>query len=52
MWRFTRLTTAFSQKVENFAHAVSFHYVRYNFARTHKPLRVTPAVAAGVTDRL
>ena len=52
MRRFTRLTNAFSKKVENLAHAVSLHYMHYNFVRIHKTLRVTPAMAAGVTDRL
>lgn len=50
--RFTRLTNAFSKKVENLAHAVSLHYMHYNFVRIHKTLRITPAMAAGVTDRL
>lgn len=52
MRRFTRLTNAFSKKVENLAHAVSLHYMHYNFVRIHKTLRITPAMAAGVTDRL
>jgi IS1 family transposase len=50
--RFTRLTNAFSKKLENHAHSVALHYMHYNFARIHKTLRVTPAMAAGVTDRL
>jgi hypothetical protein len=50
--RFTRLTNAFSKKVENHALSVSLHYMNYNFCRIHKTLRVTPAMAAGVTDRL
>jgi hypothetical protein len=50
--RFTRLTNAFSKKLENHAHAVALHYMHYNFARIHKTLRITPAMAAGVTDRL
>jgi IS1 family transposase len=49
--RFTRLTNAFSKKLENHAHSVALHYMHYNFARIHKTLRVTPAMAAGVTDR-
>ena len=49
---FTRLTNAFSKKVENHAHAVALHMMYYNFVRIHKTLRVTPAMAAGVTDRL
>jgi len=52
MRRFTRLTNAFSKKVENHAHAVALHFMHYNFCRIHKTLRVTPAMAAGVTDRL
>lgn len=51
MRRFTRLTNGFSKKVENLAHAVSLHYMHYNFARVHQTLRCTPAQAAGVTDR-
>ena len=50
--RFTRLTNAFSKKLENHAHSVALHYMHYNFVRLHKTLRVTPAMAAGVTDRL
>jgi len=50
--RFTRLTNAFSKKVENHAHAVSPHFMFYNFARIHKTLRITPAMAAGVTDHV
>ena len=50
--RFTRLTNAFSKKVENYALSVALHYMNYNFCRIHKNLRVTPAMAAGVTDRL
>jgi len=51
MRRFTRLTNGFSKKVENLAHAVSLHYMHYNFARVHQTLRCTPAQAAGVGDR-
>jgi IS1 family transposase len=50
--RFTRLTNAFSKKVENHALSVALHYMHYNFCRIHKTLRVTPAMAAGVTDHL
>jgi len=60
MRRFTRLTNAFSKKVENLAHAVSLHYMHYNFARVHQSLTITnedgsrtkrtPAMAAGVAD--
>lgn len=52
MRRFTRLTNAFSRKVENHAHAIALHYMVYNFVRIHKSLRCTPAMAAGVTSRL
>jgi IS1 family transposase len=52
MRRFTRLTNAFSKKVENLRAAVGLHFAFYNFVRVHKSLRVTPAMAAGVTDRL
>ena len=52
MRRFTRLTNAFSKKVENHIHAVALHFMYYNFVRIHKTLRVTPAMAAGVTGRL
>ncbi len=50
--RFTRLTNAFSKKIENHAHAVALHFMFYNFARIHKTLRVTPAMQAGVTDHV
>lgn len=59
MRRFTRLTNGFSKKVENLAHAVSLHYMYYNFARSHATLtkdaggrKTTPAMAAGVEDRV
>jgi hypothetical protein len=52
MRRFTRLTNAFSKKVENHAHAVALHFMYYNFVRIHQSLKVSPAMAAGVTDRL
>lgn len=52
MRRFTRLTNAFSKKVENHLHAVALHFMYYNFARVHQTLRVSPAMAAGLTDRL
>jgi IS1 family transposase len=52
MRRFTRLTNAFSKKVENHAHAVALHFMYYNFVRIHSSLRVTPAMAAGVTNKL
>jgi IS1 family transposase len=50
--RFTRLTNAFSKKIENHAASLAIHYMHYNFVRIHQSLRVTPAMAAGVTDRL
>jgi len=52
MRRFTRLTNAFSKKIENLAHAVSLHFMYYNFARIHRTLRVTPAMEAGVSDHV
>jgi IS1 family transposase len=50
--RFTRLTNGFSKKVENHAHAVALFAMYYNFIRIHKTLRMTPAMAAGVTNHL
>lgn len=50
--RFTRLTNAFSKKIENHAYSVALHYMHYNFVRIHKTLRVTPAMAAGVSDHV
>ena len=50
--RFTRLTNAFSKKVENHAHAVALHFMYYNFGRIHKTLRVTPAMEAGVAKHV
>ena len=52
MRRFTRLTNAFSKKVENLRAAVALHFAHYNFVRVHSSLRVTPAMAAGVTDHI
>jgi IS1 family transposase len=52
MRRFTRLTNAFSRKIENHAAAVALYFMYYNFVRVHKTLRCSPAMAAGVTDRL
>jgi IS1 family transposase len=50
--RMTRLTNAFSKRMENHEHAMALHFFYYNFVRIHKTLKVTPAMAAGVTDRL
>jgi hypothetical protein len=52
MRRFTRLTNAFSKKIENHAAAVALYFMYYNFARVHKTLRCSPAMAAGVDNRL
>lgn len=52
MRRFTRLTNAFSKKIENHAYAVALHYMHYNFCRLHQSLKATPAMAAGITDQL
>lgn len=52
MRRFTRLTNAFSKKVENHACAVALHYMFYNFAKIHKTLRVTPAMQAEISDHV
>jgi IS1 family transposase len=50
--RFTRLTNAFSKKLDNHKAAVALHFMHYNFGRIHKTLRVTPAMEAGVTDHV
>jgi IS1 family transposase len=50
--RYTRLTNAFSRKIENHSAAVALYYFSYNFVKIHRSLRCTPAMAAGVTDRL
>ena len=52
MRRFTRLTNAHSKKIENHIHAISLHYMYYNFARIHSSLRCSPAMAAGVSNAL
>jgi len=52
MRRFTRLTNAFSKKVENLFYAVALHFMYYNFCRVHQTLRVTPAMEAKVTDHV
>jgi len=50
--RYTRLMNAFSRKIENHAAAVALYYFAYNFTKIHRTLRRSPAMAAGVTDRL
>lgn len=52
MRRFTRLTNAFSRKLQKHYHAISPYFMFYNFVRIHKSLSITPAMAAGLTDRL
>jgi len=52
MRRFTRLTNAFSKKVENHVYALSIYFMHYNFVRVHQTLRVSPAMAAGVSSKL
>lgn len=52
MRRFTRLTNAFSKKIENLRAAVALHFAHYNFVRVHSSLQVTPAMASGVTNGL
>lgn len=52
MRRFTRLTNAFSKKIESHIHMVALYTVFYNFTRIHKTLRITPAMAAGLTERV
>ncbi len=52
MRRFTRFTNGFSKKIENHEHALAIYFMHYNFARIHKSLRVSPAMAAGVSDKL
>jgi hypothetical protein len=50
--RMTRLTNAFSKKIENHAHAIALHFMHYNFCRIHQTLRSTPAMKAGVADHV
>jgi len=49
--RLTRLTNAFSKKLDNLKHALALHFVYYNFCRVHQTLKTTPAIKAGITDR-
>ncbi len=50
--RFTRLTNAFSKKLDNLKAACALHFAYYNFCRIHQTLRVTPAMEAGLTDHI
>lgn len=52
MRRFTRLTNAFSKKLENHGHSVALFYMHYNFAKVHQTLRVTPAMGAGIANHV
>ncbi|MCJ7546109.1 MAG: IS1 family transposase [Deltaproteobacteria bacterium] len=52
MRRFTRLTNAFSKKIENLGYAVALHFMYYNFCRIHQSLRITPAMAAGISNHV
>lgn len=52
MRRFTRLTNAFSKKMENHGHAIAIYAMHYNFCRIHQTLRVTPAMEAGIADHV
>jgi hypothetical protein len=50
--RFTRLTNAFSKKIENHKHSLAIYFMHYNFCRIHQTLRVTPAMEAGIADHV
>jgi len=50
--RVVGLSNGFSKKAENHAHSVAIHFMHYNFVRVHQSLRITPAMAAGVTPKL
>ena len=52
MRHFTSLTNGFSKKIDNLAHAVALHFMHFNFVRIHKTLKTTPAIKAGVTNKL
>ena len=50
--RFTRLTNAFSKKIENHIASIALHYMHYNYCRIHQTLRITPGMAAGIADHV
>ena len=50
--RFTRLTNAFSKKIENHKHSIALHFMHYNYCRIHKTLRVTLAMEAGISNHV
>ena len=50
--RMTRLTNAFSKKLDNHRHAMALHFLYYNFVKVHQTLKISPAMAAGITKRL
>jgi len=52
MWRFTRLTNAFSKSLRNLRDALALHFAHYNFVWIHGSLRVTPGMAAGITSQV
>ena len=52
MRRFTRFTNAFSKKMENHIHSLAIYFMVYNFVRIHKTIKTTPALQAGITDKL
>lgn len=52
MRRFTRLTNAFSKKVENHAYAIAIYFMHYNFVHIHRTLKISPAMTTSVTDKL
>jgi len=52
MRRFTRLTNAFSKKIESHIASIAIHYMHYNFCRIHQSIRVTPAMEAGISDHV
>jgi hypothetical protein len=52
MRRFTRLTNACSKKIKNHMHAISLYFMFYNYCKIQKSLRITPAIAAGITDQI